>query len=185
MMKVLTLQSSPNLKGNTITILKSLIKGLSSDCKVETKSFNLHEMRISPCKACFTCSTTRKCIINDDMQHIYPEFEKADVIVFGTPIYWWNMNAQMKLCIDRMTALLRENDSIPVLSNKTLVLIVTYRHQATAQSTINMFKDFIDWAKIKLHVLEYCSMQKHVTEDKDKLRESEKVGKEIADSFKT
>ena len=36
------------------------------------------------------------------MTEIYPKLEEADLIVFGTPIYWYGPTAKMKLLIDRM-----------------------------------------------------------------------------------
>ncbi len=37
------------------------------------------------------------------MQHIYPLLEKADVLVLGTPVYWFNVSGLMKNFIDRLT----------------------------------------------------------------------------------
>jgi multimeric flavodoxin WrbA len=36
------------------------------------------------------------------MQTLYPRLEEADLIVFGTPIYWYGPTAKMKLFIDRL-----------------------------------------------------------------------------------
>ena len=36
------------------------------------------------------------------MQQIYPQMEEADLIIFGTPVYWYGPTAKMKLFIDRM-----------------------------------------------------------------------------------
>jgi multimeric flavodoxin WrbA len=36
------------------------------------------------------------------MQTLYPKLEEADVIVFGTPLYWYGPSAKMKLLIDRL-----------------------------------------------------------------------------------
>lgn len=36
------------------------------------------------------------------MQRLYPKMEEADLIVFGTPNYWYGPTGKMKLLIDRM-----------------------------------------------------------------------------------
>jgi multimeric flavodoxin WrbA len=36
------------------------------------------------------------------MQEIYPRLEEADLIIFGTPVYWYGPTAKMKLFIDRL-----------------------------------------------------------------------------------
>jgi multimeric flavodoxin WrbA len=36
------------------------------------------------------------------MQKIYPKMDAADLIIFGTPLYWYGPTAKMKLLVDRM-----------------------------------------------------------------------------------
>jgi multimeric flavodoxin WrbA len=36
------------------------------------------------------------------MLAVYPEIEEGDVVVFGTPLYWYGPTAKMKLLIDRL-----------------------------------------------------------------------------------
>jgi len=45
------------------------------------------------------------------MKKIYPKMEKADLILFGTPNYWYGPTGKMKLLIDRMR---------PFVANKKL-----------------------------------------------------------------
>jgi putative NADPH-quinone reductase len=114
------------------------------------------------------------------MQQIYPELVAADLVVFAMPIYWWHMNAQMKLCIDRMTALLAEGDTLPALTGKRVVLVVTYNFEDCAQATKGMFEDFENWINVKLDVLEYCSRKEHVSGCEPKLEEAFDLGQELA-----
>ncbi len=175
-MELLILQASPHKTGNIATIVDTFLGSIDKDTKVNV--FNLNEMKINPCQGCFKCQSA-KCFIDDDMQLIYPKFHSADIIVFATPIFWWHMNAQMKLLIDRMTALLDTTDSIPALNGKNLVLFVSYKFRKTAEATIQMFNDFIEWAKVKLDVIEYCSAKSHVREDKERLNEVKKLAERI------
>ena len=55
----------------------------------------------------YTCREADKCHINDDMQVVYQKLLEADGIIFGTPIYFYNMSAQAKIIIDRTYALRR------------------------------------------------------------------------------
>jgi multimeric flavodoxin WrbA len=177
-MELLILQASPHKTGNTATMMESFTNVLTRTADVRIHRFDLNDLRISPCRGCFSCSGGR-CVIDDDMQTIYPKFETADVIVFATPVFWWHMAAQMKLLIDRMTALLGPDDSIPVLHGKHVVLCITYKHRQTAEAAMNMFKDFIEWAKIKLDIVEYCSMDGHVADCPEKLNEVRKLAEKI------
>jgi multimeric flavodoxin WrbA len=40
--------------------------------------------------------------IGHDLHLIYEKIEKCDIIVIGTPIYWYNPTAKTKLFIDRL-----------------------------------------------------------------------------------
>jgi multimeric flavodoxin WrbA len=97
---ILILKSSPRYTGNSAALADRLAEGARSIGAI-TRSFDLHKMNILPCDNCNGCQETGQCIIQDDMQSIYPELNKADAIVLAGPIYWFNINAQMKLCIDR------------------------------------------------------------------------------------
>ena len=187
-MKVLVLQASPRKNGNTAALverfLAGLIEGGSRDVRArDVHRFWLNDLDIRPCQGCFRCAGEPSCVIDDDMQRIYPELVAADLVVFATPIYWWHMNAQMKLCIDRMTALLAEGDTLPALTGKHIVLVVTYNFRDCAEATKGMFKDFEDWIDVKLDVIEYCSREAHVSKCESKLEEAFGLGQKLAQEW--
>ena len=63
----------------------------------------LHQLRhISPCRACYGCLKTGKCVIQDDMQVLYPEFDQAEAVMFVSPLYYATLPAQMLAVINRL-----------------------------------------------------------------------------------
>ncbi len=59
--------------------------------------------KVGGCRACETCFKTGKaCSFDDDFNIIAPEIEKADIVVFTTPVYWYSFPAQIKGVIDRL-----------------------------------------------------------------------------------
>jgi len=62
--------------------------------------------------------------VQDDMQKIYPELRAADAIVYASPIYWFNVSAQLKLAMDRCYALGGEGGY--VLAGKRIGLAFSY-----------------------------------------------------------
>ena len=63
----------------------------------------LHELRhIEPCRACYGCVKTGKCVLADDMRELYPEFDRADAVVFVSPLYYATLPAQMLAVINRL-----------------------------------------------------------------------------------
>jgi len=63
------------------------------------------DMQINPCDACDSCQETYGvCVIQDDMQALYPKIQKADALVLASPIYWFTFSVQLKTCIDHWYA---------------------------------------------------------------------------------
>jgi multimeric flavodoxin WrbA len=57
---------------------------------------------IEPCKEYIVCEKKGFCPIHDDMElEIYPLLRQAEVVVLSTPIFFYNMTAQMKAVVDR------------------------------------------------------------------------------------
>jgi multimeric flavodoxin WrbA len=179
-MKVLVIQGSPKKHGNTATLARHFLEGLAGGGrKADITEIWLNDLSIKPCQGCFKCAGTYRCIYADDMQPLYPAIEAADVFVFAVPIYWWHMNAQMKLFFDRLTALLSPEDKIPAMAGKRVVLIVAYNFRKCAECTINMFEDFKKWINVRVDVLEHCAKEGDVSAHPDKLQSARRLGKAI------
>ena len=102
-MKVLLINGSPR-KGNTMTALNALKKGLAQMPDAEVEEIICAEKTFVPCKACNACGSMSRCIFADDSPETNAAVEAADAIVFATPVYWWGMSAQMKLLVDKFYA---------------------------------------------------------------------------------
>jgi len=82
---------------NTNFMLKTVLEATGHDYEL----INLKDKKISPCTACGGCYKIHKCAVKDDMQEICDKLSKADVIVLGSPTYFDNVTALMKVFIDR------------------------------------------------------------------------------------
>jgi len=100
-MRVAIFTGSPRDKGNTATMASFLAHELGKH-DVENEIFDLYQHKIEPCLDCRKCKVDMmKCAQKDGMTFLYEKLEWADVIIFGTPIYWFGPSAQTKLLIDR------------------------------------------------------------------------------------
>ena len=180
MIDVLVLYGSPRKNGNTSTLAKKLVDALTDSGIRDVQEFWLNDLTIKPCQGCFRCRPTKHCVTQDDMQAIYPALEAAKTVVFAIPIFWWHMAAQMKLCLDRFTALLSEDDKLPALAGKDIIVITSYNYRECAQGVIGMFEDFKDWIDIDLQVVEYCAQSGPVSKNMEKLEEAYNAGKVAA-----
>lgn len=122
--KILILNGSPREKGNTATLAAQLTAG-ATDSGADVESIYLHDLDIRPCDACDYCQEDGNgCIISDDMQTLYPKMRESDVVVIASPVYWFNLTAQSKLCIDRWYAMVATDGF--ELAGKKLALLMVY-----------------------------------------------------------
>ena len=104
MKNILVLTGSPRKGGNSDLMADAFIKGATEQGHQVTK-FETARKAIGGCKACGKCwSLGTACVFRDDFAELEPLIEKADVIVLATPLYWFNMSAQIKAAIDRLYA---------------------------------------------------------------------------------
>src|SRR5512141_1183654 len=102
--KILILKGSPRERGNSATLAERTAAGARA-AGAEVESIYLHGLDIRPCDACDLCLEPGSgCVIEDDMQPLYPRLAEADVIVLASPVYWFTFSAQLKLCMDRWYA---------------------------------------------------------------------------------
>lgn len=101
---VLIITTSLRNNSNSDRLAEAFAKGVKeAGNNVETVS--LKGKTIAFCRGCFACSKTGSCVINDDANEITEKIFGADVVVWATPIYYYEMCGQMKTMIDRANSL--------------------------------------------------------------------------------
>lgn len=137
MKKIEILIGSPRKKGNTNILAQELMKNINRDIFSAGITY-LSDHEIKPCVDCRGCKKGElHCVVTDGMQGIYDRIENSEIIIFGTPIYWFSPTAQMKLLIDR----LRPYYQNKLLSGKKGALILPAGTGAgDCDLTIEMFK---------------------------------------------
>ncbi|MCL2674426.1 MAG: flavodoxin family protein [Defluviitaleaceae bacterium] len=106
-MRICILMGSPRINGNTAELCKPFVNELRLH-QAEVEYIPLHEKNIAPCSGCYHCQGVADaygCALQDDMQGIIKKILWADVVVFATPIYTWQVTAPMKAVMDRMFGL--------------------------------------------------------------------------------
>ena len=104
-MYVLALNGSPRKNGNTNTLVSLFLKQAEKQ-GFETKLLNSSDFQYMPCTGCKACEKTGFCILKDSLeQEIFPLFQRANIIVLSTPVYFYTFPAQIKILIDRMQTL--------------------------------------------------------------------------------
>ncbi|MDR3539510.1 MAG: flavodoxin family protein [Desulfosporosinus sp.] len=124
MKKIVVLNGSPHEHGCTAVLSDEVIKG-AGNLGVEFKSYYLNGMNIKACQGCRACTEKGRCVQQDDMQEIFDEIAGADGIVFATPVYMWQMSAQLKMVVDRLLPFLRPGYTSSLKQGKKALLAVT------------------------------------------------------------
>lgn len=105
-MKIIAINASfRGSKGYTQFLINKLFEG-SKEKGAECETIVLSEYNIKRCTGCFSCQSKARlytCIYDgqDDTKLIYDKMRAADIIVFATPVYVFNMSSLLKNLFDR------------------------------------------------------------------------------------
>jgi multimeric flavodoxin WrbA len=134
--KVLGLVGSPRRGGNTDLLVDALLAGAKQKGSSVEKCY-IYNVDIMPCIDCRLCKKgSLTCVLKDGMQTLYAQLEAADVVVFGTPLYWYGPSGKMKLLVDR----LRPYVASRKLEGKRAVVVVPSEEGADAcNHVVGMF----------------------------------------------
>ena len=100
-MRVLIINGSPRLNGNTSIALDEMIKVFESE-GIEAEVVRVGNKDIRGCIACGSCRKNGKCVFNDIVNELAPKFEQADGLVVASPVYYASANATLIACLDRL-----------------------------------------------------------------------------------
>ena len=103
--KILILSTSPRKNSNSDALAEQFAKG-AQQAGHQVEKISLIGKDIQFCRGCLACQKTKRCVIHDDADKIVQEkMLHADVLVFATPIYYYEMSGQMKTLLDRANPL--------------------------------------------------------------------------------
>lgn len=102
--KVLIISTSLRGGSNSEILAKECEKGArDAGCDVEYISLKGKELKF--CIGCLSCLSKGSCVLKDDVPEIMAKVKEAEVIVYATPIYYYEMSGQMKVLLDRLNPL--------------------------------------------------------------------------------
>jgi multimeric flavodoxin WrbA len=102
--RVLGIYGSPREGGNSDLLLDRLLEG-AREAGGEVSVLYARDLKIGGCLECGGCDETGECVVPDDMDKVYPLLEAAHIIVLASPVFFYNLPAQLKALIDRSQAL--------------------------------------------------------------------------------
>lgn len=104
MKKVLIISTSLRSRSNSHALAEAFARG-AKESGNDVELLTLHNKNLQFCIGCLSCTKTGKCVINDDATEIVAKMHDVDILVFATPIYYYEMSGQMKTLLDRANPL--------------------------------------------------------------------------------
>lgn len=104
MKKVIVISTSLRVGSNSDMLADKFTEG-ALHAGHDVEKISLAGKNISFCRGCLACQKLGRCVIDDDANGIMQKVLNANVVVWATPIYYYEMSGQMKVMIDRMNAM--------------------------------------------------------------------------------
>lgn len=102
--KVLIISTSLRGGSNSEILAKECERGaLAAGHEVEF--ITLKNKDIKFCIGCLACQSKGSCVLKDDVADIMAKVKEAEIVVYATPIYYYEMSGQMKTLLDRLNPL--------------------------------------------------------------------------------
>lgn len=130
-MSIMILCGSPK-KGSSFRISTKLSQLLLKN-EHPHEMFNLSDKKLQLCNGCLLCEDEGYCPLNDDMHQICDALLLSNTIVIVTPVFFDNIPAILKNCLDRMNLMCSK------LSGKKLFLVTIGQADQVSWDTCNNF----------------------------------------------
>ena len=99
--RVVAVNGSPHEGfGNTSQMLAMLGENLARE-GLELEEISLSQYQIGFCTGCATCLETGSFWVRDDYNSVVRTVLEADAVILASPVYFFNVTAQMKVFLDR------------------------------------------------------------------------------------
>lgn len=150
MAHILAIIGSPRKGGNTEILISQIAEGAAS-AGAQVETIHLGGLHICECDGCHACWRGRPCSKDDDMRALYEKIAASDVIVFGTPVYWYGPTALMKALVDRFVYFNCEANR-PLVRGKraALAVVLEETHEETWRPVVEFFEKSLAYLEMNL-----------------------------------
>jgi multimeric flavodoxin WrbA len=183
-LNILALVGSPRLGGNTDFLVDQALAE-AAGLGAETEKIVLSQYDVKPCLGHDECSDLDQCVQRDDTAWILDKFCKADGVILATPVYYYNVSAQLKAFMDRNYFLYNHNRK----SQARVVGIIVVAEADGIEDTVHTLRRFInesfDVAKDRIfEVHGYASRRGDIRNNAPLLRQARELGRQMVESLK-
>lgn len=102
--KVLIISTSLRTGSNSDILAKECERG-AIEAGNDVELISLKGKDIKFCIGCLACQSKGSCVLIDDVANIMAKVKESEVVIYVTPIYYYEMSGQMKTLLDRLNPL--------------------------------------------------------------------------------
>lgn len=180
-MKAVGIVGSPRKEGNTELLVQKVLESIAKQ-GFETELISLADKRIDHCLGCISEEHHKvPCIIDDDMNKIYPKLLSANIIVVGSPVYGSNVSSLTKAFLDRLVCLPKRlfgRVGGVVVVGEIYGIVST--EKALMQALNYQGLTLPGWCTAEGH----AKKRREILKDKEALESAERLGKILVDYSK-
>ena len=100
-MKVLIINGSPRLNGNSQVLISNMLK-VFNEYNVDVDVVEIGNKDVRGCIACGHCHENNGCVFNDIVNETAPKLKNADGLVLVSPVYFGSPNGNIVSFLDRL-----------------------------------------------------------------------------------
>ncbi len=182
-MKILAIVGSPRLKGNTNYLVDQTL-GEAGKLGAQIEKIILSKYEVNPCLGHDDCASFESCQQKDDAGWILDRFREADGVILATPVYYYNVSAQMKAFIDRNYFLYKHDQQYKA---RTAGIIIV-ANQAGIEDTLHTLRQFTDEFNVNENtifiVTGYANKTGEVRNNLSLVKGARKLGRQMVENLK-
>ena len=155
-MKVIGIQSSPNMDGLTSMLVRGVLEGAESK-GAKTELVHLNKYDIRSCEAhnlngrgWGTCRTKGTCMIKDEFQKLRNLINEADALVFSTPVYYGDISESAKNFLDRWRRCERSSPNSPLIGKPAIGIAAAGGSGGGAVNAIRNLETYLRWLQFTI-----------------------------------
>lgn len=138
--KIFIVSSTPRANGNSDILAEEFARG-AREAGHSVDKVNIRDMELQFCIGCLDCQKTGKCVLRDGMNELYGRIKNADILVFATPIYFYEMSGQLKTFLDRLNPLYPKRNKFSAVY---LLIAAAEDEESAADGAIKGVQGWID-----------------------------------------
>ena len=178
-MKVLAIVGSPHASGNTSYLVDAALKEIKS-AGIDVEKIMLGECTVNPCLGHEKCNTFTVCKIKDDVPGIIKKYNAADAVILASPVYFFDVTAQMKAFIDRNFFTFTHDGK----KKAKYAGLIAIGGGGGADETINTLKAFIGLPKENVLVVTGYHGEDKAKDKPALVKKAQDMGKKLAAKLK-